>query len=43
MTNFAVGIYVARSLGATAFGIFSVAWATYCVVLNVGLGYAATT
>ena len=38
MTNFAVGIYVARSLGVTAFGIFSVAWVTYGVVLNIGRG-----
>lgn len=40
MTNFAVGIYVARSLGLTAFGIFSVAWVTYGVVLNVSRGLA---
>jgi O-antigen/teichoic acid export membrane protein len=40
MTNFAVGIYVARSLGVTAFGIFSVAWVTYGVVLNIGRGLA---
>lgn len=38
MTNFAVGIYVARSLGVTAFGIFSLAWITYGVVLNVSRG-----
>lgn len=38
MTNFAVGIYVARSLGVTAFGIFSLAWVTYGVVLNVSRG-----
>lgn len=40
MTNFAVGIFVARSLGATAFGIFSLAWVTYGVVLNVSRGLA---
>lgn len=40
MTNFAVGIYVARSLGLTAFGIFSVAWVTYGVVLNISRGLA---
>ncbi len=40
LTNFAVGIYVARSLGATAFGIFSLAWVTYGVVLNVSRGLA---
>lgn len=40
MTNFAVGIYVARSLGLTAFGVFSLAWLTYGVVLNVSRGLA---
>ncbi|MFJ9417925.1 hypothetical protein ACIRPT_27780 [Streptomyces sp. NPDC101227] len=40
MTNFAVGIYVARSLGVTAFGVFSLAWVTYGVVLNVSRGLA---
>ncbi|MEU7599224.1 hypothetical protein AB0B79_40520, partial [Streptomyces sp. NPDC039022] len=40
MTNFAVGIYVARSLGLTAFGVFSLAWVTYGVVLNVSRGVA---
>src|SRR5439155_4829421 len=40
LTNFAVGIYVARSLGVTAFGIFSVAWVTYGVVLNISRGLA---
>ncbi|MGW3040390.1 hypothetical protein ACWC9T_10135 [Kitasatospora sp. NPDC001159] len=40
MTNFAVGIYVARSLGVTAFGVFSLAWLTYGVVLNVARGLA---
>jgi O-antigen/teichoic acid export membrane protein len=40
LTNFTVGIYVARSLGATAFGIFSLAWVTYGVVLNVSRGLA---
>ncbi|EFH30915.1 integral membrane protein, partial [Streptomyces pristinaespiralis ATCC 25486] len=38
MSNFAVGIYVARSLGLTAFGVFSLAWVTYGVVLNVSRG-----
>jgi O-antigen/teichoic acid export membrane protein len=38
MTNFTVGIYVARSLGATAFGIFTLAWVTYGVVLNISRG-----
>ncbi|ELS57366.1 putative Integral membrane protein [Streptomyces viridochromogenes Tue57] len=40
ITNFAVGIYVARSLGLTAFGVFSLAWVTYGVVLNVSRGLA---
>lgn len=40
MTNFAVGIYVARTLGVTAFGVFSLAWLTYGVVLNVARGLA---
>ncbi|GGR62717.1 hypothetical protein [Streptomyces roseolus] len=40
MTNFAVGVYVARSLGLAAFGVFSLAWVTYGVVLNVSRGIA---
>ncbi|MFC4464045.1 hypothetical protein ACFPH6_05620 [Streptomyces xiangluensis] len=40
MSNFAVGIYVARSLGLAAFGVFSLAWVTYGVVLNVSRGLA---
>ncbi|MER7396190.1 hypothetical protein ABT381_11805, partial [Streptomyces sp. NPDC000151] len=40
MSNFAVGIYVARSLGVTAFGVFSLAWVTYGVLLNVSRGLA---
>ncbi|MBR7675034.1 hypothetical protein KDA82_18805, partial [Streptomyces daliensis] len=40
LTNFAVGIYVARSLGLAAFGVFSLAWVTYGVVLNVSRGLA---
>jgi O-antigen/teichoic acid export membrane protein len=40
LTNFTVGIFVARSLGATAFGIFSLTWVTYGVVLNVSRGLA---
>ncbi|MGH3949244.1 MAG: hypothetical protein ACRDSE_08985 [Pseudonocardiaceae bacterium] len=40
MTNFAVGIYVARTLGVTEFGIFTLAWVTYGVVLNVSRGLA---
>ncbi|MFD6554024.1 hypothetical protein [Streptomyces sp. NPDC058398] len=40
ISNFAVGIYVARSLGPAAFGVFSLAWVTYGVVLNVSRGLA---
>lgn len=40
LTNFVVGLYVARSLGATAFGVFSIAWVTYGVILNVSRGLA---
>ncbi|MFE3096166.1 hypothetical protein ACFXG1_20380 [Streptomyces sp. NPDC059248] len=40
MTNFAVGIYVARSLGLAAFGVFSLAWVTYGVMLGVSRGLA---
>ncbi|MFI8930478.1 hypothetical protein ACIG3E_22690 [Streptomyces sp. NPDC053474] len=40
MTNFAVGIYVARALGLSAFGVFSLAWVTYGVVLGVSRGLA---
>ncbi|MYR58605.1 hypothetical protein GTY54_20990, partial [Streptomyces sp. SID625] len=40
VTNFVVGAYVARSLGVTAFGVFSLAWVTYGVVLNVSRGLA---
>jgi O-antigen/teichoic acid export membrane protein len=38
MTNFVVGVYVARSLDATAFGVFSLVWVTYGVLLNVSRG-----
>ncbi|MFI8420796.1 hypothetical protein [Streptomyces sp. NPDC085479] len=40
LTNFAVGVYVARSLGLAAFGVFSLAWVTYGVVLAVSRGLA---
>ncbi|MER6627514.1 hypothetical protein ABT301_04610 [Streptomyces sp. NPDC000987] len=40
ISNFAVGVYVARSLGVTAFGVFSLAWVTYGVILNVSRGLA---
>jgi len=40
MTNFIVGVFVARELGVAAFGIFSLAWVTYGVLLNVSRGLA---
>src|SRR6187399_3329543 len=40
LTNFAVGSYVARSLGVTAFGIFGLALVTYSLALNVSRGMA---
>ncbi|MDX2562148.1 hypothetical protein PV371_21120 [Streptomyces sp. TX20-6-3] len=39
-TNFVVGIYVARSLGLAAFGVFTLAWVTFGVVLGVSRGLA---
>lgn len=40
LNNFAVGIFVARSLGLAAFGVFSLAWVTYGVVLSISRGLA---
>ena len=40
LTNFAVSIYVARSLGASEFGAFSLAYVTYAFVLNASRGLA---
>ena len=40
LTNFAVSIYVAKSLGATEFGAFSLAYVTYGFVLNASRGLA---
>jgi O-antigen/teichoic acid export membrane protein len=40
ITNFVLGVVVARSLGAASFGAFSLAWATYGVVLNISRGLA---
>jgi O-antigen/teichoic acid export membrane protein len=40
LTNFLVGFFVARSLGPTAFGAFSVAFATYLIALNGSRGLA---
>jgi O-antigen/teichoic acid export membrane protein len=41
LTNFAVGIFVARSLGAVQFGAFSLAYVTYTFVLNASRGLAS--
>ncbi|EHR48892.1 hypothetical protein SacmaDRAFT_0591 [Saccharomonospora marina XMU15] len=38
LTNFAVGAFVARTLGVTAFGAFSLAWVTYGLLINVSRG-----
>ena len=38
LTNFAVAIYIVRSLGATQFGAFSVAYVTYAFALNASRG-----
>jgi O-antigen/teichoic acid export membrane protein len=41
LTNFAVGIFIARSLGAEQFGAFSLAYVTYTFVLNASRGLAS--
>lgn len=38
LTNFAVGIYVVKTLGAAQFGAFSVAYVTYAFALNASRG-----
>lgn len=40
LSNFVVGLFVARELGATAFGVFSIAWVTYGLVINISRGLA---
>lgn len=40
LTNFAVGLIVARELGATGFGVFGLAWVTFSVALNMSRGLA---
>jgi O-antigen/teichoic acid export membrane protein len=40
LTNFAVTIYIARALGATQFGAFSLAYVTYAFALNASRGLA---
>jgi hypothetical protein len=40
LTSFAVGVYVARSLGVQEFGAFSMAFATYLILLAASRGLA---
>ncbi|MFJ9567137.1 hypothetical protein ACIRQQ_44775 [Streptomyces fuscichromogenes] len=40
LSNFLVGAYVARSLGLASFGVFSLVWVTYGVLLSVSRGLA---
>jgi O-antigen/teichoic acid export membrane protein len=40
LTNFAVGVFVARELGPADFGAFSLAFATYLFALNASRGLA---
>jgi O-antigen/teichoic acid export membrane protein len=40
LTNFAVSIYIARTLGAAQFGAFSLAYVTYSFALNASRGLA---
>ena len=40
LSNFAVSIYVARTLGATQFGAFTLAFVTYSFALNASRGLA---
>jgi O-antigen/teichoic acid export membrane protein len=38
LTNFAVGIYIVRTLGAVQFGVYSLAYVTYGFALNASRG-----
>ncbi|HVW41037.1 MAG TPA: hypothetical protein VHC18_06780 [Amycolatopsis sp.] len=38
LSNFVVGLFVARELGITAFGVFSIAWVTYGLIINISRG-----
>ncbi|HYQ67218.1 hypothetical protein [Actinophytocola sp.] len=40
ISNFLVGLVVARELGVAAFGVFGLAWVTYGVILNISRGLA---
>ena len=38
LSNFALGLFVARSFGASNFGAFTLAYITYTVVINAARG-----
>ena len=40
LSNFAIGLFVARSFGASSFGAFTLAFITYTVVINAARGLA---
>jgi O-antigen/teichoic acid export membrane protein len=40
LSNFAIGLFVARSFGASSFGAFTLAFITYTVVINASRGLA---
>jgi O-antigen/teichoic acid export membrane protein len=40
LSNFALGLFVARTFGAANFGVFTLAFVSYAVVLNAGRGLA---
>ena len=40
LSNFAIGLFVARSFGATGLGVFTLAFVTYSFVLNAARGAA---
>ena len=40
LSNFAIGLFVARTLGASNFGAFTLAFITYTVVINAARGLA---
>src|SRR5215208_7009906 len=40
LSNFALGLFVARSYGASNFGAFTLAFITYTVVINAARGLA---
>ena len=40
LSNFAIGLFVARSFGASTFGAFTLAYITYAFVLNAARGLA---